>query len=37
MQRTINILSEEKWLEIKDAGQVKHYNEEPYLIIEKDV
>jgi hypothetical protein len=38
MQRTIDIISKEEWLEIQDKGIVKLCNEEPYIIIEeKDV
>jgi len=36
MQKTIDIISEEKWLEIKDEGVVKIHNNEPYLVIYKE-
>lgn len=36
MQRTIDIISEEKWLEIQDEGMVKLCNEEPYIIIDEE-
>lgn len=37
MQRTISIISKEKWLEIKNTGVVKMYRDEAYLVIEKNV
>lgn len=37
MQRTISIISKEKWLSIKGTGVVKMHNNEAYLVIEKDV
>ncbi len=38
MKRTIDIISEEKWLKIKNKGVVKLYNGEPYMVInEKNV
>jgi hypothetical protein len=36
MQRTIDIISEELWLEIQDKGEVKMCNDEPYIVIEEE-